>query len=431
MKVSRFEPRNCWRVQVPARWSDDRKPHAEYFKTREEGNARIAKLFNRPASSHSVRMPMGDQVKLETWRAEMGSDQMIQQALDHYRKTVLSVQKQGTVFQMVAEYRAWQATQNRTQSGVATLKYWSHKFEATFGPKQVTELTYSDLSGWINGFPGGKGHAGRRNSYTYLHALLNWAQKNGWLGQDILKGMDKPERNILKNVMAVAHFEMILRACAASDEFRSILPTLILQGLAGVRTCELIGKLSNQPDILYWSDINWPRGWVTVRDEVAKQTGRKAGDQRFVILCPAGLEWLKLSAQKSGPIFAGSRAVFDRIKNQMLKSVGLKMAQNTLRHSYATYGASIGSIAEVAKNMGDTESRVIATYLDRDIEPETGLAWFALRPAGPGKVVPMKGSGSMMPQAARGIGSEPKVRQVDAAPKPPGAFSFPGIEPLP
>jgi hypothetical protein len=24
-------------VQVPARWSDDGKPHAEYFKTKEEG----------------------------------------------------------------------------------------------------------------------------------------------------------------------------------------------------------------------------------------------------------------------------------------------------------------------------------------------------------------------------------------------------------
>lgn len=39
--------------------------------------------------------------------------------------------------------------------------------------------------------------------------------------------------------------------------------------------------------------------------------------------------------------------------------------------------------------MGDTESRVIATYLDRDIEPETGSAWFALRPDAPAKIVQM------------------------------------------
>jgi hypothetical protein len=39
--------------------------------------------------------------------------------------------------------------------------------------------------------------------------------------------------NVLKNVMPVAHFEMILQACAASDEFRSILPVLVLKGFAG------------------------------------------------------------------------------------------------------------------------------------------------------------------------------------------------------
>jgi hypothetical protein len=156
-----------------------------------------------------------------------------------------------------------------------------------------------------------------------------------------------------------------------------------------VRSCELIGKVLNQSDILYWSDFNSTRGWVTIRDEVAKQTSRKAGDQRFVVLPSAALEWLQLSAQKSGLVFEGRRAVFDRIKNQMLKSVGIKMAQNTLRHSYATYGISCGSLAEVAKNMGDLETVVKSTYLNPDIEPQAGLAWFALRPGSPGNVIQM------------------------------------------
>lgn len=202
--------------------------------------------------------------------------------------------------------------------------------------------------------------------------------------------MEKPGVNVLKNIMPVAQFEKILRACAASDEFRSILPVLVLRGLAGVRDCELVGQTMNQPDVIYWTDFNWAKGWLLVRDEVAKQTTRKSGDQRWVVLPPAALQWLKSVAQASGPVYAGNRDTFGETKNALLKSIGLKMERNTLRHSYATYGITCGSLAQVAKNMGDTESRVKSTYENPDIEPQAGLAWFALRPQGPGNVVPME-----------------------------------------
>jgi integrase len=104
-----------------------------------------------------------------------------------------------------------------------------------------------------------------------------------------LKGIEKPGVNILKNIMKVAHFERILQACAASEEFRSILPVLVSQGLTGVRACELVGKQVNQPDVVYWTDFNWAKGWLKIRDEVAKQTTRKAGDQRWVTLPPRQL----------------------------------------------------------------------------------------------------------------------------------------------
>lgn len=388
MKLSYFEPRKCYRLTVPARLSDDGQRRALYFATREEGSQKIRELTNRPALNHSVRMPMGDQCFLEEMKALLGSNDGIRQAVEFYRKTVLSVEKRGTVFQMVAEYQAWQETMHRSTSTFRTLLHWATRFTAEFGNTQVLELTYSKLSAWINSFPGGKGHAGRRNAYTFAHALLEWAQKNGWLSQDILKGIDIPRRNVLTNIMPVGDFEQILRACAASDEFRSILPVLILQGLAGVRTCELIGDAGEA--VIQWDDLNWAKGWLTVRDAVAKRTSRKNGDRRFVILCPAAIEWLQASAQKSGPVFAGGTTLFGNIKRAMLKSAGVKMEQNTLRHSYATYGVSCGSLADVAKNMGDLEGRVKSTYLDPNIEPQAGLAWFALRPqGGPGNVISM------------------------------------------
>ena len=100
-------------------------------------------------------------------------------------------------------------------------------------------------------------------------------------------------------------------------------------------------------------------------------------------LCPAALAWLQAVAQTAGgPVFAGNRDNFGEIKKALLKVAKQKMERNTLRHSYATYGISIGSLADVAKNMGDLEGRVKATYQDPSIKPQAGKAWFALRPAG-------------------------------------------------
>jgi hypothetical protein len=65
-------------------------------------------------------MPMSDQVFLEELRSLLGSNDGIRQAVDFYAKTVLSVKKHGTVFDLVADYRAWQGTMNRTLPGRGT-----------------------------------------------------------------------------------------------------------------------------------------------------------------------------------------------------------------------------------------------------------------------------------------------------------------------
>jgi hypothetical protein len=373
-----------------ARYSDDKKPHTLYFKTREEGNAAIGDLVNRSASNHTVRMAMSDQVFLENLRSLLGSNAGIQQAVDFYARTVLSVKKQGTVSDLLTEYLEWQVTMHRTVDSLKAVRYLAGKFNAEFCNDQVTALTYSGVSKWINSFAGGKGHSARWNAYVFAHALLNWAQKHEWLGQDILKGLEKPAVNVLKNIMPVATFAEILQVCATSDEFRAILPVLVLQGFAGVRSCEVVGLQMNQPDVVFWSDFDWADGTLHIRDEVAKQTTRKNGDERYVTLAPAALAWLKSVAQTNGPVFAGNRASFYKIKNAMLRIAGLQMEQNTLRHSYATYGISIGSLADVAKNMEDLEGRVKATYQDPSIKPQAGNAWFALRPAAPSNVLQME-----------------------------------------
>jgi hypothetical protein len=389
MKLSYFEPRNCYRLTVPARYSDDGQRRAIYFGTPAEGNAYIAKLMNRPAANHSVRIPLGDQMFLEKLRTLLGSNDAIETAVAFYQKTVLSVKKQGTVFELLAAYIAWQESKNRTPDGIRQVKHQAGKFGQAFGNEMVTGLTYTGIDQWILQHPGGKGHSAQHNAYIFAHALINWALKNEWLGLDIMKGMDKPAGNVLKNVMPVAQFEMILKACAGNTEFTSILPVLILKGFAGVRGCELVGQNVGQQNVVMWSDFDWADGSLNIRGEVAKRTTRKAGDQRYVMLCEAATVWLQPLVQVSGPVYAGNRATFSETLNALLASIGQTMERNTLRHSYASYGVACGSGKDIAKNMGDLESRVEATYRDRAIKPAAGLAWFALRPQGPGNIIQM------------------------------------------
>jgi|ERR1700722_13782065 len=93
MKISWFAPRNCYRLQKPARFSDDKKRQSLYFDTKEEGDKYVRDLLKRSASNCTVRMPQSDQVFLENLRSLLGSNEEIQQAVDFYRKTVLSVIK--------------------------------------------------------------------------------------------------------------------------------------------------------------------------------------------------------------------------------------------------------------------------------------------------------------------------------------------------
>jgi hypothetical protein len=61
---------------------------------------------------------------------------------------------------------------------------------------------------------------------------------------------------------------------------------------------------------------------------------------------------------------------------------------NGLRNGYATFAATFRSKGEVATAMGDLESTIDRFYVERR-EPETGKAWFNIRPGVERKIIPM------------------------------------------
>jgi hypothetical protein len=53
----------------------------------------------------------------------------------------------------------------------------------------------------------------------------------------------------------------------------------------------------------------------------------------------------------------------------------IKLPENCLRNSYATYALTFRSIGEVAKAMGDAESTLKRFYV-QTLEPGVGHEWF-------------------------------------------------------
>jgi integrase len=405
MKATKFKPRNCWRVQVPARYNGGKRK-AEYFDTKADADRHIAKLTNRPDTGRQAKMEVSDQVFFEQLLATLGNKETIQAAVYHYRDTILSVKKTGTVAEMCTEYLAWKKAQGHKVRTLRGDRYHIGKFAKTFGTLKPVELTGAKIDDWVQIFKAGSSQ--RCNMWRSAHALLEWGRTKEWIGFDPMAKLDehKPKKPVGKNIVRnMDDFERLLRAAAGLDPFpplpagfnpnfkvvedySELLPVLVLQAFAGMRTRELV-RSTREEEVLDWSDINLGRGLIRVRHGVAKATGRE-NDERWITMDDAVRAWLAPIAKTAGPVFSSYSARWFELRYQLMARLGVKIGHNALRHSYATYSVSFRGTAETAKNMGDLESTARRNYMDMSIEPETGRAWFAMRPDASAKVVQMQ-----------------------------------------
>ena len=76
-----------------------------------------------------------------------------------------------------------------------------------------------------------------------------------------------------------------------------------------------------------------------------------------------------------------AESAFREYRRQLLARLKITFPIYASRNSYASYSYSFRSGGEVAKAMGDLEETVRRHYIE-GMEPDTGLAWFGIRPEG-------------------------------------------------
>jgi integrase len=385
MKVTFYRPRNRYRFIIPARWSDTGKRQVRFFESKVAAEAAARKVMRdgglQPEISETQQAALVLAKKLGV------SENQFLDALKHYEKTVLSLKKPGATIHEVA--LAFQAFQEDTgKHPVTRRKYRStlNRFCLMVGHHlPIVEVTEEMIT--EDFFKLFKTVGTRKSQWSNLHAFFKWAIKKGYLSTHPLANAERLGKwKSKKGFLAIEDFHRILLACA--NKYPRLLPYFVLGGLAGLRRCEMLSSQPIEQDPrIEWSDINFKQNKIRIRHEVAKET--LADDrQRTIPLEPAAREWLAMVAKTEGPVIAISQSTLQREKAILLDELGLKVPDNCLRNSYASYAASFRGLGDVARAMGDLEITIKRFYVDAGVDdPDLGRAWFDIRPSTRSKII--------------------------------------------
>jgi hypothetical protein len=392
MKAKSYRGGKYWRILIPARYNEDGKAKAKYFKTKELANAEIARIHRRGRSSQ-LNLSDRQSAILTMAETEGLTIEQIPEAFRHYRATVLNVSKRAHLFELAETFLERQVHEKRAARTIDDDRQRLGKLCMSFENIDVSRLTETGLRQYLEHYPPG---SNRRSHYKAVRKFIKWAHESGFLALDLMariRPLDKwgvnndivPIEDFRRLLFVTAGIEPIELGEVPTTRYIGLLPYFVLGGLAGMRRAELLRDRASQ-SILEWTDILWDKNLISIRDEVAKQT-RAADRRRLIPLEPAAREWLTLVRQPAGPVVNLWQSTHTKLTRELFKRLDIDLPENGLRNSYASYAQTFRSPGEVAKACGDLEG-TIKRFYTQVLEPNEGRAWFDIRPGT--KVIPFQ-----------------------------------------
>jgi hypothetical protein len=352
---------------------------AKYFDS-EEGAEAFIKEHRRTGSIQSAELSVEEKHVLGIIRlADDYSPELLLDAWRDYR----SRQKTSSSFTVTELCEAFYTRQVAEKRSARTLnddRWRLNKLALALGGTQANDCSPADIRGYLESIPPG---TNRRSHFKTLRKLWRWAYQLGHIEDDPMARM-RPTDSWGVNVerLSPALYSRILRVISAKEspaqgqevttKYQFLFPFFVLAGLAGLRTTELIRYKPGEP-VLEWSHILWKKKLIYVPHEVAKET-RARDRRRYPPLEPAAAELLEPVAGK-GAIMPCSPSHFNRSRQKLAAAMWIRLPENCLRNSYATYAQTFRSTGDVAKAMGDKEETVKRYYIET-LEPNAGKTWF-------------------------------------------------------
>jgi integrase len=380
MTISQHKENGLWYFTIPAKMSDTGKRKPMYYPTKhkaEDGLADFQREYRKYRGSTLSEKDHGVMAVIKAKYADLN----VIAVLEEYKRTHGNLKPISVRDATEAFIKRIQASTlaDDTKSGYRSRL---RQFSAFIGDLQLHEVTASHIDKFLQT----KKEGGDRKSHWkglspfFTHALspAHWIVRNPM--EDFSKEQ-KPQWGKPKREIYTPDQYAKLLATASSDEY--VTRYLVLAGMGFFRPEELI-KASPTAEVLHWEDIQLDRELIHVRAEVAKGTGRRGGDARYVNLKENEtlLKWLRQEMslhQLSGPIIPFSQDHFRSTRlNRVHATAGIKPLPDGMRHSAISYYLAMNegtTIRQVAEWAGNTEAIILGYYLQY-LRPEQGKKWF-------------------------------------------------------
>jgi integrase len=269
----------------------------------------------------------------------------------------------------------------KADAGIKTAENHAHIFNdltRDLGEYDLDTVGAQQLDKWLGRWE----HPSTRNTFRkHIVALWRWAQKKGYLSDQIKTEAERTDRaveaELVPGIINADTFERLLLFFRRKHP--EYLPALVLAGFTGMRRSEIHDQL--------WSDINLAAGHLKVT-----KAKRGTPSRRLVPLCSSCVEWLMLAPDKTEYV-CGNLAL-DRIRKIASEAndengmpLFTELPDNCFRHAFISHRvAATGDIARTSLEAGNSADMVRKHYLEL-VTKQDGEAWFAIRPRKPARIV--------------------------------------------
>jgi integrase len=367
-------------VAAPAGFDGYPSRRHYYFKTKNAaGEFRLRiKRWKAEQKSPIETLSFDDNDKrwLAYLRAHVGNLDQLPQIVGHWERTAKAITQPLSIDALCKAYVLYRESRGLDKGTLSEDRYVAKRLREHLGDQKAHEVGPAEIRSFL---ATATGESIERKLYKVTSLIFAYGREGRAIVINPFDELKRPQVSYaIPGILKPAEFKALL--VAAEEKVPDLLPFLVLAGFGGIRREEMLKEYAND-EVLQWSDIDWDKKLITVRDEVAKQTTRKMGDRRFVPMEDVLIDWLTPYRSDSGPIVPVVDSAFRRRFKKLRTAAKVNPSRNSLRHSCASFWLARSrkeGIGRLALQMGNSESVCRKHYLET-LSREEGRAWFGVR----------------------------------------------------